>query len=349
MSGRAGEQLRREDAGPLPRAFSTAELIDGLRSYVARQDVGPDGLGDVFLWEDLLAGRIDRARYHDASGRAVLSGILQEKLSFPTQSDEERIRSVACARGRILDFGGGAGDVSLALAEAGFDVTYVDVNRECRRFADHIFAESGLTKSDSIEGRFNTVLALNVLDHLDDPLGALSEIHALLNPGGICILSLSFDGAANPVHVCDPATIDAVEDMLKTHFEEYDSPDRLDHHRLFRKRAKPLTAPVDRDGSLVLPPDGTLRESSATVALAGDIELVRHAGRWLLRHHRIPSRQWEATDTLARLLLRIETPTGMAALTEWAEAHYRCAGLADLLETILHSLWAQRIIKGWVA
>jgi len=39
---------------------------------------------------------------------------------------------------------------------------------------------------------FDTVLALEVLEHLYDPQRAIDRIHAALKPGGVCILSTRF-------------------------------------------------------------------------------------------------------------------------------------------------------------
>jgi SAM-dependent methyltransferase len=42
------------------------------------------------------------------------------------------------------------------------------------------------------EPEFDTVLAIEVLEHLHDPQTAIDRIHSVLKPGGICILSTRF-------------------------------------------------------------------------------------------------------------------------------------------------------------
>lgn len=90
-------------------------------------------------------------------------------------------------RGRVLDFGCGVG----ALANHVSQVDYLGVERDkaslteaSRRHPEHQFAEVWPP-----ELRFDTVVALAVLEHLHDPLAFLRQARAALRPGGTIVLT----------------------------------------------------------------------------------------------------------------------------------------------------------------
>lgn len=263
-------------------AFSTRALLEMLPSFIDGCEYRNE-LEDVVLLQELAAGRLTRADFHAGSGLGVLRAILLEKASYPGHCDAELQCCVSYARGRVLDFGGGAGDVSAALACAGVDVSYVEINDACRAFARYLFERLGHELQEGARATYDTVLALNVLDHLDDPLDALLAIHDQLNDGGVLVASFTFDRSSNPVHVGGAETILSVEDCLKTHFEEIDWPGKLDEHRVFRKRRPVADAPRNRDGSLAVPPATGPLDADTEIALADEIEITRAGSAWRIR------------------------------------------------------------------
>ena len=101
-------------------------------------------------------------------------------------------------RPAVLDCGGGSGTFAVPLAQAGADVTVVDISIDAlatlnRRaveagVADHVFALQGDLENhfDVLSGRsFELVLAHGILEVLDEPAAAFDVMAAVLAPGGL--------------------------------------------------------------------------------------------------------------------------------------------------------------------
>lgn len=100
--------------------------------------------------------------------------------------------------GKILDFGGGDGATAAALKAAG--------HGECIGVADLVepdpanaidFAFRGdladpevLARIASEQGPFDTILCLDILEHLIDPWAMVARLHGLLKPGGCIVASI---------------------------------------------------------------------------------------------------------------------------------------------------------------
>jgi len=71
---------------------------------------------------------------------------------------------------RVVDFGGGIGTLSLALAEANREVTYVELPSEHRRFAEFRFKRhrANIQVADSLDGLTNqdAIVAIDTLEHI---------------------------------------------------------------------------------------------------------------------------------------------------------------------------------------
>lgn len=100
--------------------------------------------------------------------------------------------------GRLLDLGGGVGATSATLRHEGRaeHVTLVDRvaeealpgidaalsgNLEDPELIDRVIAE---------QGPFDTILCLDVLEHLYDPWAVVARLHKALSPGGVMIISV---------------------------------------------------------------------------------------------------------------------------------------------------------------
>lgn len=104
-----------------------------------------------------------------------------------------RILPAMKATGKVLDFGAGLGTLSLQLASARNDVTYVDPGRHVAGFAAWRFAHRGLeipmfSRLDQVsgDGSFDAIVATDVLEHIHPQ--AIGEVAAefarLLKPNG---------------------------------------------------------------------------------------------------------------------------------------------------------------------
>lgn len=113
------------------------------------------------------------------------------------------------ARGRVLDFGGGNGDFSCALARAGFETTYLDVPGESAEFVRWRVQREGLKLAivhdpAALAGPFEVIFALDVLEHLADTKAVLARWRELLRPGGWLVFTYYVGPASSaPMHL-DP-------------------------------------------------------------------------------------------------------------------------------------------------
>uniref|UniRef100_A0A6M3M7Y5 Putative glycosyltransferase n=1 Tax=viral metagenome TaxID=1070528 RepID=A0A6M3M7Y5_9ZZZZ len=107
------------------------------------------------------------------------------------------------ARGKVLDFGGGIGTLSIMMARAGLEVDYHDVGPLLREFAVHRFTERGLGVRVVAEPRppYDSIVAVDVIEHLANPAAFVTWAHGALNPGGRLLLTWVFhDGGNHPQH-----------------------------------------------------------------------------------------------------------------------------------------------------
>jgi SAM-dependent methyltransferase len=138
------------------------------------------------------------------------------------------------ARGHVLDFGGGIG--SHALAAAALPqverVWFVDLNPCNRAFVSHRAEELGLgdrihccrdLEDGTLPERFDTIVCLDVLEHLPDPAGQLEIFAGRLEAAGTALLNwYFFKGFQNeyPFHFDDPALVETFFRTLQARFLE---------------------------------------------------------------------------------------------------------------------------------
>jgi len=100
--------------------------------------------------------------------------------------------------GALLDIGGGIGATSVALKRQGHATRAVVVDIVTEGFlpeVDNTFSgdlndPAFLAGIQSVEGQFDTILCLDVLEHLVDPWSLVKNLHKLLTPGGVIVASL---------------------------------------------------------------------------------------------------------------------------------------------------------------
>lgn len=107
--------------------------------------------------------------------------------------------SAVAAGARVLEVGAGSGAMSLRLSDAGFAVTASDLFQESFKPVDVPFVAADLNTefAPQLTGRFDAVMALEIVEHLENPRHLLRQLRAILPPGGQLILSTP--NIANPV------------------------------------------------------------------------------------------------------------------------------------------------------
>jgi SAM-dependent methyltransferase len=117
------------------------------------------------------------------------------------------------AQGRCLDFGAGNGDLSLALARADHPTVHFDVPGTSMDFARWRAEREHLPVtflSDTVElvetarraGRFDTVISLDVLEHIPNVDSVLRMFNEVLAVGGRLIINIPFgETGSHPMHL----------------------------------------------------------------------------------------------------------------------------------------------------
>jgi hypothetical protein len=138
------------------------------------------------------------------------------------------------ASGAVLDFGGGIGSHALAAASlaAVEHVWFVDLNPRNRAFVRWRAAELGLAdrischrdlNDPALPERFETIVCLDVLEHLSDPAGQLEVFAERLSPQGTALLNWYFFQGFHgeyPFHFDDPLLVDSFFRTLQRRFLE---------------------------------------------------------------------------------------------------------------------------------
>ncbi|MFO0105437.1 MAG: class I SAM-dependent methyltransferase [Cyanobium sp.] len=138
------------------------------------------------------------------------------------------------ARGQVLDFGGGIG--SHALAAAALPdverVWFVDLNPHNRSFVESRAQVLGLgaklacfrdLDDPALPSQFDTLVCLDVLEHLPDPAAQLEQFAQRMDARAIALLNwYFFQGFQGeyPFHLDDPAQVETFFHTLQTRFLE---------------------------------------------------------------------------------------------------------------------------------
>ena len=100
----------------------------------------------------------------------------------------------ATGRRRALDLGAGSGALAVRLRDFGLDVLAVDIDaggfRAAVPFVRLDLNDPGFARSlRPPEGGFDLITAVEVIEHLESPVGFLRNVRSLLNPRGAAVVT----------------------------------------------------------------------------------------------------------------------------------------------------------------
>lgn len=211
---------------------------------------------------------------------------------------------------RILDLGCGSGALLERLAAMGYrQLTGVDIRPPAATAAiRYEQADLDLFRLDAADGSFDLALAVEVIEHIENPGLFLAELARLLKPGGLALFTTP------NLHSAQAKLLFALGDRLKQ-FDAKGDPTHITPIVLF-----PFTRLLSRHGLTVLeswgfPLDGSSPTSRPVMQLVAS--LLRPLLRTRIAHG----------DTLCLLLQRSgadhPTTTGNLSKAELLTAHYR--------------------------
>ncbi len=137
------------------------------------------------------------------------------------------------SRGLVLDFGGGIGTHALANAMSSKveHIFFVDINQTNRNFVKYRAKKLGVEKKitfcktiqDTQLLKFDTIVCLDVLEHLADPASQIITFNEIMDSNSIALLNWYFykgDNNEYPFHIDDSQIIEKFFETLQSNFLE---------------------------------------------------------------------------------------------------------------------------------
>lgn len=121
--------------------------------------------------------------------------VLEDRLSGWFNAKSEEVLKLAEGE-KLLDIGCGIGTFSRILSEGGYKVTGIDVSEKCLMRTKDIrgrFIIEDITRLKKLKksgGSFDCVIALDVLEHIDDEVALISNVRYLLKDKGVLVLTV---------------------------------------------------------------------------------------------------------------------------------------------------------------
>ncbi len=145
----------------------------------------------------------------------------------------DNICSLVPKGSKLLDYGSGATFFPFALARRGYSVVCVDSDPVC--VADVGTAQSRLAqgsydvKATLSDGRsiplgnetFDVVYSISVLEHLPDPSAVIKDLHRVLRPGGLFVLTFDVEQIEGNENGIGPQRYDKLKAALLQFFEPF--------------------------------------------------------------------------------------------------------------------------------
>lgn len=153
-------------------------------------------------------------RYSVAKGQSLSSRRIWLRHSAPDAGKVELVERFAVGR-RLLDLGCARGWYGRTAQDAGFDVTYVDMDCDVDPDLRSRFVLASAEALPFEDGAFDTTLALDVLEHVEDEARALEEVARVTRERLIVSVPSADDGRLHRYNLTFKHHID------KTHQRQY--------------------------------------------------------------------------------------------------------------------------------
>jgi SAM-dependent methyltransferase len=178
---------------------------------------------------------MESSAYHDRIWEAVPQGARVPNLEPRRRFLLERaaaVESVDQGAARVLDVGCGEAHLTAVLARAGYAALGVDVSLEALRRARSNYPDLDLRAIPERgswplpDAQFDMVWAGEVIEHVADTIGWLSEVRRVLRSGGLLAISTPANGRASLLALA----------LSPRAFDEHFDP-RGDHLRFYSRRS----------------------------------------------------------------------------------------------------------------
>jgi len=211
------------------------DFLSNAKIELANIHPGDSSVGNSTFYEDIVGDKhlADLAAWHLTSKEYIGSTLkLQQKFS----------------KNLVLDFGGGIGTHALAnaMSEKVEHVFFVDINEKNREFVEFRSKKLGLEQKisfyksveDTNVKNFDSIVCLDVLEHLDDPALQLDKFYKIMGEDSFSIFNWYFYKGVNneyPFHIDDERLIKKFFETLQYKFIEIFHP-MLITTRVYKKK-----------------------------------------------------------------------------------------------------------------
>ncbi len=196
------------------------KFLENAKMDLANLHPGDNSLDCTDFYKEIVGNKhiADLAAWHISSKDYISDTLrLQQKFS----------------KNLVLDFGGGIGTHALAnaMSDNVEHVFFVDINKNNREFVKFRAKELGLEKKlsfhHSVEetkiSKFDTVVCLDVLEHLTDPSMQLESFHKIMKDESIALFNWYFYKGENneyPFHIDEEKIVTRFFQVLQRDFIE---------------------------------------------------------------------------------------------------------------------------------
>jgi len=111
-----------------------------------------------------------------------------------------RKKMIGLAKGKVLDYGAGVGDMCIMAKNKGLDVDYANLSGRVFDYAKWLFNKRGKSikmidlSKEKISSNYDTIFCIDVIEHVKNPKELLKDFVSRLNNGGYLMIT-----ALNPV------------------------------------------------------------------------------------------------------------------------------------------------------